>query len=333
MKVKLTIAIPTYNRLNQIINLIKHFIENRNTYALLQDFNILIFDNSTNTELVDYISKSGLIIDKEWITYKKNYSNVGFDINILNLYVSAQSDYVWFFGDDDFPEDNCFRFIADGLSYDPDILLLPFRQPLSLTNPQYQKDDFIETSESSIDNILKITHNSKITSFIIKKVEINYENLLKYDLSGWMHLIIAFEILLNSKNNKVISINKFCARALSDNDIKSMDWVPTAFISFDKLLVHKYLQNHLKDKRIINRWNDNYLSGIILTCWGASGAWEVRGVTKLDYINFGKSYPFKNMLLKKPRYFCYWLILKLNFSNIFISHFKHISLLSGYEEN
>jgi hypothetical protein len=216
---------------------------------------------------------------------------------------------------------------------EPDILLLPFRQPLSLTTPQYQKDEFIEVTNKSIENILKVTHNSKITSFVVKNVNVDYDQLIKYDLTGWMHLIISFEILQNSVNNTVISINKFCARALSDKDIKSMDWVPSAFLNFDKLLVHPYLKKYLNKKEVKNRWDDNYLSGIILTCWGASGAWKVRGVTKLDYINFGKAYPFKKMLFKKPRYFCYWLILKLNISKLFLNHFNHISKLSGYDEN
>ena len=180
---------------------------------------------------------------------------------------------------------------------------------------------------------MKVTYNTKITSFVIKRIVINYEKLIKYDLTGWMHLIIAFEVLQNSIQNKVISINEFCARALSDNDIKSMDWVPSAFLNFDRLLTHEYFHKYKKEKKIIQRCNDNYLSGIILTCWGASGAWKVRGVSILDYINFGKSYPFRNVLLKKPRYFFYWIILKSNLSKYFVSHFNHISKTAGYDES
>jgi hypothetical protein len=331
MKKSITIAIPTYNRFNQIINLIKHFIENREIYLANLNFDLLIYDNSTNLELNDFLNNSNLISDHQWINYNKNEKNIGFDLNILKLYSNASSEFVWFFGDDDFPELNCFQHIKEGLSHNPDILLLPFRQPLSLLTPQYQKDEFIETSNISFDNILKITHNSKITSFVVRKINLISDDLIYYDLTGWMHLILAFEILSKSTNNKVISLNKFCARALSDNDIKSMDWVPSAFLNFDKLLSHEYLKKHLKNQKIIDRWNDNYLSGIILTCWGASGAWKVRGVTMLDYINFGKSYPFRNVLFKKPRYFFYWLLLKVKLSKLFISHFIHISKLSGYE--
>jgi hypothetical protein len=323
---QLTIAIPTYNREIQIINLLKHFIENKSKYTKFIIFDIVILDNSTNPQSSNLI-KNSIPNDIDWIEYYKNEKNIGFDLNILNCYLKSKGDYIWIFGDDDFPEINCFEYIKAGLFEKPDVLLLPFRQPLSLKKPQYD----VCFINNQLDCITTITLNTKITSFVLKNISIDQNYLSKFNHTGWMHLILAFEILHKSKNN-LSTINMFCARALSDKDVKSLDWVPSAFINFDKLLLHPYVSSIKNNSKIKKIWNDNYLSGITLTCWGASGSWLTRGVTKQDYILFGKNYPFKIILISKPRYFFYWLLIKFNLSSLFLKHFNKLSLKSGYEK-
>ncbi len=323
--IKLTIAIPTYNRPKQIINLLERFIDYRIEYSKQIIFDIIILDNSDNNiTLQDFNDK--ISIKYDWIKYYKNDKNLGFDLNILNCYLNATGEYIWLFGDDDIPEYNCFDFIKIALSNKPSLLLLPFRQPLSLKTPQYNENQIFNQLEC----VKTITINTKITSFIIKNVTINHQSLLKYNNTGWMHLIISFEVLSNIGNH-VQTLNQFCARPISDSDIKSLDWVPSAFINFDKLLTHPYLKDVKNNIDILKIWNDNYLSGLTLTCWGSSGAWNTRSVSKSDYIKFGKNYPFKTVLFLKPRYFLYWILVRLNFTKYFLNHFYNLSKKSGYE--
>jgi hypothetical protein len=331
MNYSITIAIPTYNRYIQVLSLLDYFIINRVQISNKLNFNILISDNSTDNLFYDYYKSSNSLKSIEWIRYHKNEQNLGYDKNIFHLYQTSKSDYVWFFGDDDIPENNFYNYINEAIINHPDLILLPFRQPVSLIIPQYQINPLLKTYNINSEIINLVTKNAKLTSFILKKVNIDYATICHYVDSGWMHLAITFEVLLKSKSKFLITLNQFCARPRSDNDVKSLDWLPTAFLTFQKLKSHPYVLT-INKKNVRNIWHSFYLTGIILTCYGSSGAWEVRSVSIDEYITFGKKYPFKSILFKYPRSFFYWFILKMGIATYFTSHFKSISLKSGYED-
>jgi glycosyltransferase involved in cell wall biosynthesis len=333
MKKTITVAIPTYNRPTQILGLLNHFVDKYILYTEFIDIKLLVFDNSDNEETNIILNKSS-ILKNSWIRYNKNNTNLGFDKNILELYLNSTTDYVLLFGDDDFPEENIFLNITRGLESNPDILLLPFRQPLSLKVTQYQTEPFSLETNDAVKAILAITKNGKISSFVFRKIPFNiesYKRVLEFDQTGWMHLVLAFEILYSTINFKVTTLNTFCARALSDQNVKNLDWVPIAFIQFNILLKHPFIWSFRKNIDILKTWDGIYLTGIMLTCWGASTAWEVKGVSVKDYIKFGKDYPFRIYLFRKPIFLFYWILLKLNLSKIFIKHFIFLSERGGYK--
>lgn len=91
----LSICIPTYNRASYLDKCLQSLTENLDNYG----FPIYISDNFSEdgTEaVVNYYQKS-----YSKIVYKKNKTNMGLYLNILNVIDMAKSEYVWLMGDDD----------------------------------------------------------------------------------------------------------------------------------------------------------------------------------------------------------------------------------------
>ena len=210
---RLTIIIPTYNRPRELIRLlgiINAEIEQLKNVDLL---NVLVRDNSENTETKNVVEQSEFAA-KLWLDYRKNVGNVGFDSNVLNSFCEAKGDYVWLVGDDDIIFKDSIRKVFELIELNPDLLHLPFKQPQDLTKPQYQsvpKLKYWTTAQGAVEQVLK---NIKITSFVLKNITplVDTIKLSKnYSTSGWMHVILAFEVLLHSNKITTISSAEFFA--------------------------------------------------------------------------------------------------------------------------
>ena len=95
--IKLSIAIPTYNRAKCLDECLESIYNQKNI-----DFNeieVVISDNNSSDE-------TKFVVDK-WkdkfpiFVYKKNSTNIGPTRNIRNVLNLAQGNYIWLFGDDD----------------------------------------------------------------------------------------------------------------------------------------------------------------------------------------------------------------------------------------
>jgi glycosyltransferase involved in cell wall biosynthesis len=326
---KLTIAIPTYNRKQTLFELLQQFelILGSISSSFVIDF--IIFDNS-DTDETEIALKDLTSIGKSKLMYKKHPKNLGYDGNIFDLYLNATGDYVWFFGDDDVPEFDCIDSIYSGLVSNPDVLLVPFRQPKSLLVPQYQVDSFVCTSEATIPNILNILVSGKLTSYVYKKVNLNEESITRLQNfmgCGWFHIVVALELLYVKDDSKLSTLNRFCASCKSDEDVKNIQWLPTPYIKYDMIFKHPLVfKNYNKD--IVGVFTNVYLSGIIITCYGSSGVWKVK--SKDDYVQFGLSYPFRNLILLRPKFLIVWILLRLNLTSYFMKVFENHSKKSGY---
>lgn len=94
MDIKITVGIPTYNRPQEIKQRLVELHE-----ISLCDFikEILVFDNSSNYETMEVVAKIG----NPKVRYSRNKTNIGFNGNIMSLYLEAAGDYIWYLGDDD----------------------------------------------------------------------------------------------------------------------------------------------------------------------------------------------------------------------------------------
>jgi glycosyltransferase involved in cell wall biosynthesis len=92
---KLTIAIPTYNRVEYLKELLPEIIAQCKPYP---DIEILVSDNGTTDGTFPYLLS---LADNEQLQYRANETNLGADTNFIQCVEAAKGEYIWLFGDDD----------------------------------------------------------------------------------------------------------------------------------------------------------------------------------------------------------------------------------------
>ena len=125
----LTILIPTYNRsikLLRLLNQIDFHLNRDENFSNLID--VIISDNGSHDDTFNIVND--FISSKSNFKYFLQDENKGFDNNIKFLYDIAESEFVWYFSDDDIIFENAFEEIINTLKkHNPDILLFSFAQP------------------------------------------------------------------------------------------------------------------------------------------------------------------------------------------------------------
>jgi len=91
----LTIAIPTYNRLEYLKELLPEMISQCGPYPEIE---ILVSDNCTTDGSFSYIRD---LATKSKVRYCANSTNVGGDENFVRCVEAAKGKYIWLFGDDE----------------------------------------------------------------------------------------------------------------------------------------------------------------------------------------------------------------------------------------
>ena len=103
--IKLSIAIPTYNRCNYLMELIPNLLEQcYKADKNYTDIEVIINDNASTDATYEYILKN--FNNNKRIKYYRNPENIGGDANFIKSVERANGKYVWLFGDDELLEDN-----------------------------------------------------------------------------------------------------------------------------------------------------------------------------------------------------------------------------------
>ena len=85
----LSIAIPTYNRVNNLKQALSKVLE----YTKGMDIEIFISDNASTDETQAYVQEIRQIYP--YIGYYRNETNLGLDGNFLNCFNRAKGKYLW----------------------------------------------------------------------------------------------------------------------------------------------------------------------------------------------------------------------------------------------
>lgn len=97
-EIKLTIAIPTYNRCSYLTELIPELLKQCDETDNNQNqIEIVISDNASTDETSEYIGSIG----NNRIRYYCNKKNIGADANFIESVKRANGKYTWLFGDDE----------------------------------------------------------------------------------------------------------------------------------------------------------------------------------------------------------------------------------------
>jgi glycosyltransferase involved in cell wall biosynthesis len=319
---QLTIAIPTYNRAPKLMRLLSILKREILLYNLERAVCILISDNASIDETEDSVRNfSAGDINMQ---YYKQESNVGFDNNILFLYQTTQTKYLWYMADDDFPlEGSIIRILETTIEYQPGVLLSSFIQPVGSDEKQFHYQNSVEIINNPKEAIENILNNTKMSMYVLRKVDFLETHNKLHSTSigdGWMFAILAISILDVYSTPLMAVISDHLASC--DEDVYQLDWIPAPYLTIHKMAQHPYVKHYSPE--LESRWIEiGYLACINLS-WGLkTGSFSVKDEAGLN--KFIRNLKFKPwILLKKPKLFLVLVVLKTN-SPIFYSTVLKIS--------
>ena len=311
----LTIAIPTYNRVEKLIRILRLIQDELTKLSLSADIDILVSDNSDKR--FDSIHE---LIELP-VRYIWNENNVGFDRNVLNCVANSNTKYVWLFGDDDILESNVLIDIIDRLKVQSPILsILKFGQ-FNISNSLENMPQVKMWHElSSTDEMSKlILESAKLTNYVIRRdLAVHHANdLEKYIGTGWMHQILAIESLHNAPSPGIHYFNMVCASALK-SESEALEWPPLAYRKGAEVLVHPFFSSRigLQSPFIKNHSRNLIKSELLVLLYGLSGYWKVKNRDSYkDYFDLTTYSDFSKLGLK---YAFVYLMLYLKFYKILL---------------
>lgn len=152
--IKLSICIPTYNRLNKVKNQLDFLLEES---CCVEGIEIIISDNCSDDGTYDYLSSiEGRYAEVSVFEQSKNLGLIG---NMLFLIREARGEYIWLLGDDDLLAKDVINAILNDIEKNgsPSLIYLNYNEKM------YGEGDFTSISgryESGTDLFNAVTEQS-----------------------------------------------------------------------------------------------------------------------------------------------------------------------------
>ena len=311
----LTIAIPTYNRVDKLTRILQLIQDEIIKLNLSNDMEILVSDNSD----AKFEGIHGVI--EQPIKYIWNETNVGFDRNVLNCVANSNTKYVWLFGDDDILETNILIDVIDRLKAQSPILsILKFGQFNISNSLEYMPQVKMWHELSGADEMSKlILESAKLTNYVIRKdlAVLNIVDLERYIGTGWMHQILAIESLHNSSSPGIHYFNTVCASALK-SESEALEWPPLAYRKGAEVLAHPFFSSRigLQSPFIKNHSTNLIKSELLVLLYGLSGYWSVKD--RNSYVEYLKSTSYSDYSGLGVRYMTMYILLRLGLYKVIL---------------
>ncbi|MGL5053247.1 MAG: glycosyltransferase family 2 protein [Cetobacterium sp.] len=212
-KKKLTIAIPTYNRENQLKNTLNQLRNNINKNKV----KILILDNCSEYDVFK-LKKEFFDLD---IEIKKNVCNIGGNANIAKCFEIVETEWMWLLSDDDMPVNEVIQKILNDIETSDDkIILLKYSSEVSKESKNKEicgLENLIcflnEVSpESRFSNLLFISTSVYRVSKLKKYVVYAYQ----YTNAYFPQVAILFFFLEKNSNYKVKFLTELTVKLVED---------------------------------------------------------------------------------------------------------------------
>ena len=120
---RLSVIIPTYNRVKFLETTVNCFISQIKQDALENEVEIVIGDDTSPDSTREYLEK--LEVSYPFIKTFINSKNLGLSGNVEKLVRTARAEFIWLFGDDDLPTPSSLKRILQSIKSDnPNVILL-----------------------------------------------------------------------------------------------------------------------------------------------------------------------------------------------------------------
>jgi len=194
----LTIAIPTYNRLPYLRELLPDLIRQCKPYPHIE---ILVIDNHSDDGTFNYAAETG------YPRICRNPVNVGPDENFVRCIEEARGDYVWLLGDDELLPDGAIGRVVKILHDHPATLIIS-GLPGSTEKSYWSYKSFIE------DNLVHIMiEHAHIPRNIFKRAIFNCQKARQFQDTYMGHMYGMIPALMNAgtiyrTNQPIVSVRK-----------------------------------------------------------------------------------------------------------------------------
>jgi len=277
MKNKLTIAIPIWNGNDLIKPLFKSLNQIKNL-----DFEVLIHENPSDNILNFHYHS---------INFKYNYTlhekNIGLDNNILSLWNKINTDYVWFIGCDDDILIYDFSFLKILLDLNFSAFLLNWTSYFEerIINQKGIKIDSDILFENFEDQSTQIGPQFFLSSYIVKKGDINFEQYFDSKIKNFLHWFI---FVKSSSQRHIYFVNNPIIKHCSGNESYLQSWIRIFFIDYPKFINTQNFKFKLSN--ILLKYNYNLSMSINIINkrkqFGAISRDELRHIYKYNIKTF-----------------------------------------------
>ena len=202
MNILLTIAIPTYNRVNYLRRAVNSILPQ------LKDgkVEIVISDNASTDGTEEFVKQSTSHYPQ--IKYIRNKINIGPDGNFLQCYKVADGRYVWLLGDDDVIVEGAIQKILNYIKtspHSPDLIFLnhvffekQYHGLKYCTEPFWgAKEDKMCQSKTDFMRIARYQLTYMSAFLLRKNAFLQVQNPERYMGTSFIHTCIAFEATQN----------------------------------------------------------------------------------------------------------------------------------------
>ena len=223
---KLTIAIPTYNRAKRLKKALFDLCTEINSAHNKAEIAVYVSNNGSKDNTAEIIRQCSKLFIENDIPFSSNTaeSNQGFDANALACYANSNSEYVWFLSDDDNIITGAVDVIINDIKkYNSTVAFYNFEQkPYDKAQPYIKESEYFD--QITADNIIalkKIIRWPKLTALVIKKSLVGLQ--VPNQDSGFAHVTLALHCGLSLGG--VLHSATFIASP--DDDYKDhIDFVP-----------------------------------------------------------------------------------------------------------
>ncbi len=305
----LSIVIPSYNRAAKLIRLL------RNIEAELIDSNesglihVLLSDNASTDDTQSKVSS--FATTKFELEYFRQERNIGFDGNVRFLYDAAETDYVWFFSDDDILLPGAIAMVQKGLAAtEPEVLLFSFIQPPGSEVRTFNLPDQYAVITEPKEIIRFVSYYPKVSIYVCRKVELSdaqRKELEPFYENGFYWIDLCYSVLFAAIKPRLCIISQ--PLACCDDDFMNLRFGPSVFLRAFTIFQHPFVCAHLpnmaEEYRVLS-----YYSAIQLMFAVKMGSLRAE-----DAVSFEKEMKTLRIppyaLLRSPRALMQYLALRL----------------------
>jgi glycosyltransferase involved in cell wall biosynthesis len=233
----LTIGIPTWNRERELAECLEEVILQA---AAEEDVEILVCDNASPDQTQAYVED--IARGHDFLRYVRHQSNIGSDLNYVEVLRQSRGAYVWILSDDDFITDGSVREVTRILkTYGPSYLTVNYaycdgKKNLMSHQPNQRYMIKADVAHADINRTFLVRNHwlSFLSCNVYRRDLADFDDILasKENVSSWIQVYMAAQILARGGDGYHSSFTAVLARTGNDR-VDSLPFVsnmPHAFM-------------------------------------------------------------------------------------------------------